>query len=70
MVPIEFWLAGSISVANIASELATYTSLLMQAALDRSGLFGDEVPAVTSGATAPGTRFDLPARLAYAVSSR
>src|SRR5216684_81633 len=38
----------------------------MQAALDKSGLFGDETPAGTSGATAPGARFDVPARLASA----
>src|SRR3984893_12918588 len=38
----------------------------MQAALDGSGLFGDEIPAGTSGATAPGARFDVAARLASA----
>jgi LuxR family maltose regulon positive regulatory protein len=38
----------------------------VQAALDGSALFGDALPAGTSGATAPGARFDLPARLASA----
>ncbi len=38
----------------------------MQAALDRSGLFGDEMTAGTSGNTVPGARFDVPARLASA----
>src|ERR1700693_5701593 len=38
----------------------------VQTALDRSGLFDDELPAGTSGATAPGARFDVPARLASA----
>src|ERR1700736_4249048 len=34
----------------------------MQAALDRSGLVGGDVPAGTSGATAPGAQFNVPAR--------
>src|SRR3984893_3894871 len=38
----------------------------VQAALDRSGLFADEIPARTSGATAPDARFDVAARLASA----
>src|SRR5882762_11865253 len=38
----------------------------VQAALDTSGLFGNEMSAGTSGVTAPGARFDLPARLALA----
>src|SRR5260370_30050070 len=38
----------------------------VQAALDRSGLFGDETPAAPSEARAPGARFDVPARLASA----
>src|ERR1700676_463841 len=38
----------------------------VQAALDRSGLFGDEIPAGTSGTAARGTRFDVAARLASA----
>src|SRR5258706_7653785 len=38
----------------------------VQAALDTSGLFGDEMPAGTSGVTARGARFDLPASLASA----
>ena len=38
----------------------------LEAALDRSGLFGEEMPAGTSGATAPGARFDVPTRLASA----
>src|ERR1700738_2748844 len=39
----------------------------VQAALDRSGLFGVEIPAGRSGATAPGARFDVAARLASAL---
>src|SRR6202045_3916538 len=38
----------------------------VQAALDRSGLFADEIPAGTSGATAPHSRFDVATRLASA----
>ncbi|HWS66537.1 MAG TPA: hypothetical protein VN325_27550, partial [Steroidobacteraceae bacterium] len=38
----------------------------VQAALDGSALFGDALSAGTSEATAPGTQFDLPARLASA----
>jgi ATP/maltotriose-dependent transcriptional regulator MalT len=38
----------------------------LEAALNGSGLFGDEMPAGRSGATAPGVRFDVPARLALA----
>ncbi len=38
----------------------------VQAALDTSGLFGNEMSAGTSGVTAPSARFDLPARLALA----
>src|SRR5229473_6660474 len=34
----------------------------VQAALDRSGLFADAMPAATSGAAAPGARFDVAAR--------
>jgi LuxR family maltose regulon positive regulatory protein len=36
----------------------------MQAALDRSGVVSGEMPAGTSGATASGARFNMPARLA------
>jgi LuxR family maltose regulon positive regulatory protein len=38
----------------------------VQAALDRSGFFADEILARTSEATAPGARFDVAARLASA----
>src|SRR5216684_2496628 len=38
----------------------------VQAALDRSGLFADEMPAGISRATAPGARFDVAGRLASA----
>src|SRR6202048_4801091 len=38
----------------------------VQAALDRSGLFGDQTPIGSSGVTAPGARIDVAARLASA----
>src|SRR5260370_2713994 len=38
----------------------------LQAALDRSGLVGGEMPAGASRATASGARFNVPARLASA----